>query len=59
MKMKDYTIKIVMLQNELQVLKDTLKSYKYNKDITSDLLRLIEYQESTQNEKSNKIETAC
>lgn len=57
--MKDYTIKIVMLQNELQVLKNALKSYKYDKGITSNLLRLIEYQESTQNEKSNKIETAC
>lgn len=59
MKMKDYTIKIVMLPKELQILKNALKSYKYDKDITSDLLRLIEYQESTQNEKSNKIETAC
>ena len=57
--MKDYTIKIVMLQNELQVLKDALKSYKHDKDITSDLLRIIERQESTKNEKSNKIETAC
>lgn len=57
--MKDYTIKIVMLQKELQVLKNALKSYNYDKDIISDLLRLIEYQESTQNEKSNKIETAC
>ena len=57
--MKDYTIKIVMLQNELQVLKDALKSYKHDKDITSDLLRIIERQESTKNEKANKIETAC
>ena len=57
--MKDYTIKIVMLPKELQVLKNALKSYKYDKGITSDLLRLIEYQESTQNEKSNKIKTAC
>ena len=57
--MKDYTIKIVMLQNELQVLKDALKSYKDDKGITSDLLRIIERQESIQNKKSNKIETAC
>lgn len=57
--MKDYTIKIVMLQNELQVLKNALKSYSGDKGITSDLLRIIERQESTQNEKSNKIETAC
>lgn len=53
--MKDYTIKIVMLQNELQVLKNALKSYSGDKGITSDLLRIIERQESTQNEKSNKI----
>lgn len=57
--MKDYTIKIVMLQEELQVLKNALKSYKYDKGITSDLLRIIERQESIQNKKSNKIETAC
>ena len=57
--MKDYTIKIVMLHNELQVLKDALKSYKYNKDITNNLLQIIKRQESTQNEKANKIETAC
>lgn len=57
--MKDYTIKIVMLQEELQVLKNALKSYKYDKGITSDLLRIIERQESMQNKKSNKIETAC
>lgn len=57
--MKDYTIKITILQKELQVLKNALKSYNGDKDITSDLLRIIKYQESTQNEKSNKIETAC
>ena len=57
--MKDYTIKIVMLPKELQVLKNALKSYKYDKGITSDLLWIIEHQESMQNEKSNKIETAC
>lgn len=57
--MKDYTIRIVMLPKELQVLKNALKSYRYDKDITSDLLRIIERQESTQNEKVNKIETAC
>lgn len=57
--MRDYTIRIVMLPKELQVLKNALKSYRYDKDITSDLLRIIERQESTQNEKANKIETAC
>lgn len=57
--MKDCTIRIVMLPKELQVLKNALKSYRYDKDITSDLLRIIERQEITQNEKVNKIETAC
>ena len=57
--MKDYTIKIKIVTKELQVLKNALKSYNGDKDITSDLLRIIEYQERTQNEKSNKIETAC
>ena len=53
--MKNYTINITMTPKELQVLKNALKSYNGDKDITSDLLRLIKYQESTQNEKSNKI----
>lgn len=57
--MKDYTIRIIMLPKELQVLKNALKSYGYNKDITRDLLRIIERQESIQNEKTNKIEMAC
>ena len=57
--MKDYTIRIVMLPKELQILKNALKSYEYNKDITSDLLRIIAHQESMQNEKASKIETAC
>lgn len=57
--MKDYTIKMVMLPEELQTLKNALKSYRYDKDITNDLLRIIERQESTQNEKANKIEMAC
>lgn len=57
--MKDYTIRMVMLPEELQTLKNALKSYIYDKDITSDLLRIIERQESTQNEKANKIEMAC
>ena len=57
--MKDYTIRMVMLPEELQTLKNALKSYRYDKDITNDLLRIIERQESTQNEKANKIEMAC
>lgn len=57
--MKDYTIRIVMLSNELQVLKKALKSYEYNKGITSDLLRIIKRQERMQNKKANKIETPC
>ena len=57
--MKDYTIKITIVKKDLQVLKNALKSYNGDKDITSDLLRLIKYQEKTQNEKSNKIETSC
>ena len=57
--MKDYTIRMVMLPEELQTLKNALKSYKYDKNIISDLLRIIERQESTQNEKANKIEMAC
>lgn len=57
--MKDYTIRIVMVPKELQVLKKALKSYRYDKGITSGLLQIIEYQESTQNGKATKIETAC
>ena len=57
--MKDYTIKITILKKDLQVIKNALKSYNGDKDITSDLLRLIKYQERNQNEKSNKIKTAC
>ena len=57
--MKGYTIKITIIQKELQVLKNALKSYNGDKYITSDLLRIIEYQERAQNEKSNKIEMAC
>ena len=57
--MKGYTIKITIIQKELQVLKNALKSYNGDKYITRDLLRIIEYQERAQNEKSNKIETAC
>lgn len=57
--MKDYTIKISIVNKELQVLKNALKSYNGDKNITSDLLGIIEYQERNQNEKSNKIETAC
>ena len=57
--MKDYTIRMVMLPEELQVLKNALKSYIYDKDITRDLLRIIERQESMQDEKVNKIEMAC
>lgn len=58
--MKDYTIKIVMVEHELKALKNALKSYKGEKNIMSDLLHIIERQESEQNEQNtNKIENAC
>ena len=57
--MKYYKINIAMVEKELKVLKNAMKSYNGDKDITIDLLRIIEYQERKQNEKSNKIETAC
>lgn len=58
--MRSYTIKITMLEEELELLKNALKSYaKSDKYTISDLLSMIECQESEQNGKTNKIETAC
>ena len=58
--MRSYTIKITMVEEELELLKNALKSYaKGDKDTISDLLGMIECQESKQNGKTNKIETAC
>ena len=58
--MRSYTIKITMLEEELELLKNALKSYaKGDKYTINDLLSMIECQESKQNEKTNKIETSC
>lgn len=47
--MKSYTIRIVMREKELKVLKSALQSYAKNKDICKDLLSIITCQENEAN----------
>jgi hypothetical protein len=48
---QSYTIRFVLPKKDLNVLKKSLKAYKGAKNITADLLGIIESQESRQNER--------
>jgi hypothetical protein len=50
MNKQSYTIRLVLQTAEMVVLKKALESYPKQKDITTDLLGLIKYQEEKQNE---------
>lgn len=49
---KTYTIRMVIREEDLDVLKKALEAYPKKKYITEDLLGLIKYQERKQNESS-------
>ena len=49
---KTYTIRMVIQEEDLDVLKKALEAYPKKKYITEDLLGLIKYQERKQNENS-------
>jgi hypothetical protein len=48
---QSYTIRFVLQKYELDVLKKALECYPYKKEITTDLLGLIKYQEGKKNER--------
>ena len=48
---QSYTIRLVVVKEELNVLKNALATYQGDKIVTEDLLSLIEYQEDKQNER--------
>ena len=49
---KTYTIRMVIQEEDLDVLKKALEAYPKKKYITEDLLGIIKYQERKQNENS-------
>ena len=49
---QSYTIRLVLRNQDLEVLKKALASYPTKKHITTDLLGIIKYQEGKQNENS-------
>ena len=48
---QSYTIRVVIVKEELNVLKNALAAYQGDKSITEDLLSLIKHQEDKQNER--------
>lgn len=48
---QSYTIRLVVVKEELNVLKNALETNQGDKSVTEDLLSLIEYQEDKQNER--------